>query len=967
MTQPVSPALCLRWLCPELQIFDYETDFDELWDPDRSFTGTVVLVWGDTPAGDAAPVATAPYVSPIHWAVHAASAALSQGATFSASIVDLRPRVHHDQIPLYALLKETTSKGWPGWIRLVYLADLLVSSPADLLGALQPAAQLKAGPSPSLDLLVDQVRTHLSDPAERDSRHSLANLLGPMVLLGDIPVPVPPPPPAPAAPQRSASHRLALWQLLRLTRLLPELPSRPDVDPHGLESGTRIFLLDDQWHHGWGQWLCTMLNVSFEAPSVLADGPQRISKDGSEIEVFAAGHPDWLLEKLHRPPTPFQLRLDSEGRPGQEILLLDLRLFAQNEAAERPFVDRVRAACRPYENQQPGFTSDELVAEPSSPTSRGLLGRLLALKDLSLPVILFSSTSDRSYVKEFENCPNVTTSFAKPGRPGQRFEAAQRAATAQGFFEALREAKKLCDARAFIQRLLERPKNALPTRSSSSTHVEIFVDESGEGKFSVGGIALLYPNGLTPDQLNADLLAEGIIWGLAEGHPPAHANDHVPTEHFPKNPRTAHGTWSAYCPYLDRIAQFFEDRQVECVGFGLTWAPNATDDWSRVPELLREDVLDNRYRRMTEEVLEALLYAVLPARAASSAEISVFCGTRVQPMQRPYDQAAIAHRFGISSFHGEAGRSFYYVLGPNSVYEIVARVMANREGVPPNVQRAVGVRLYDYDDVARWNPERRQKRISKTSLPRARQIHYLADWFARFGWAYPSVPPHALIASSFKRGFLDYRNDGWHDWLRASRAAAENRVTDSLFLAWQAERGSAASGPWPIARWLRQEVIPDCATRLGGSDFVELAARIYSASRTKDRSHVSPRETTLSVDRGDEEFFELLARALRDRELLRSSGTSAPTSDEETSRGSPGMCWRIDGLPIPGMSGFRRSQLDAEVRGLGFSSEPRRVVNQFFLDVMSAEDQEALEAVLRASGTRLCGYEVRFVAAEEHG
>ena len=510
---------------------------------------------------------------------------------------------------------------------------------------------------------------------------------------------------------------------------------------------------------------------------------------------------------------------------------------------------------------------------------------------------------------------------------------------------------------------MEKPKKALPARGNPPAHVEIFIDESGEGRFSVGGIALLYPDGLTPDQLNCDLLDEGIIWGLAAGHPPVDGDDDVPAEHFPKNPRAELGTWSAYCPYLDRVAQFLEKRQVECVGFALTWAPNVTEEWSRVPEPLREDVLDNRYRRMTEEVLEALIYSVLPAKRALKAEISVYCGTRVQPIQRPYDRQTIAHRFGISSFT-KMGSPFYYVLGPNSVYEIVARVMASREDSPPNVQRAVGVSLYDYADIARWDSERRRKVIGDTLRPRPRQIHYLADWFARFGLSYPSVPSHSLIPSSFRRGFLDSRNQAWNGWLRAARAAAENRATDALFFAWQAQRTGTASGPWPVERWMLHETIPDCARRLSGGDFVELASRIHSASHSTGSSRVQSREATISAARGDEEFLELLAETLRDNELLLRSPSS---SVEGPPREGVESCWRLDGLPSPGTSGLDRRQLEGEIRNLGFSSPPRRVLNQFFLDVSSRpSDQEALESLLQSPSIRLCGCEVRFVPTEAH-
>lgn len=824
---------------------NYETNFDELWDLEKPIDGTVVLVWGDTPPGDAPPVATELYVSPIYWAIRTADLAARNGHSFAITIVDLRPK-GRGEIPLHTLLRETGAKGWPSWIRLVGPDKLVVEHYEDLKRLLVPAFSLVDPEDPALLLLKDQVRKHLTDPRERDSRHALANLLGPMILLGDVPTQVPP------AEIGLASHREALRQLLKLAGLLPDYESVAAAFTGIFDAGARIFLLDDQWHHGWGQWLCSTLGVDFEAPTVLEGGPQRISESSSKVEVFAAQRPDWLLEKLQHPSTPFQLTLDPAGRPGQEILLLDLRLFAENEAAERAFQEHVRAECRPYENQQPGFSRQDLAAELTDPKSRALLGRLLALKDLSFPVILFSSTSDRSYVKEFENCPNIIPTFAKPGRPGQRFEGLQLETTTPAFFEALREAKKLCDARRFVQQVgvwageglnaatkligLPAGSGAQTDKSSNAPwrHAELYVDESGSPEspnFRAGGYIALYRS----EDDGPNKLQFPMKWGFSRDEPfdpfaPENRLRLGKAERIPKIPSgrktselaeraryvrdvvaavggvlaacvVSKGTASGSIPGPDPIYRALAGAAIEL--FFFDWVPALEAAWGQREGDLTASVFLATRQWVTnpEQVISNQWRFGLPLRS--------FKPNHRQPANaKLVDQSQTSglDGFGYARLKGSirefragvrAGELDSRIQGTSigfgDAYALTVSASHHREqpGFARRLRSAVAVTLDDFE---------RYQRTDKAPPELPRQIHFASDDLLGSAELWSEQP----IANALTGGFgVDY-GPGLECFLQASRAFDVGNLPRGLTELRQAHRLGVRPS---ILRWLAVRVL----------------------------------------------------------------------------------------------------------------------------------------------------------------
>jgi hypothetical protein len=285
---------------------------------------------------------------------------------------------------------------------------------------------------------------------------------------------------------------------------------------------------------------------------------------------------------------------------------------------------------------------------------------------------------------------------------------------------------------------------------------------------------------------------------------------------------------------------------LELAAFALVWRPSITQTSVDLPEPLREDAIDNRYRRMIEEALEAVLYCTLPAHCPPGTEVSVDCATRQREPEPPYDSRRLTSDFGIGINQRNGD---YYVLTPDSVYPIVGRLLSARHGHPPNVRRARGTTLYDLEHIKKLagqhakersavdrSPSRKERTayeriVNDQSRPRPQQIHYLADWFARFGMHAPSLPSAKIVHGAFKNGFLESRDERFDGWLRAARAGAEGRVTDALLEVWMASKHKDPT--WSVSRWLRQRA-SDWVEMLDGHGFIELAERIDAMSGRRE-------------------------------------------------------------------------------------------------------------------------------------
>jgi cold shock CspA family protein len=549
----------------------------------------------------------------------------------------------------------------------------------------------------------DHIREKLTSPSSPDDRHAITNIVGPIVLLGgrDIANEFPggsyyvegggtkayPPKrdaatlnPGTATRERvSGDHRPALTVVFRAVELLPESSTQGEDAmqsqkkreetkaklkkqiitvlsslPAGKE--IRVTLVDDQWHHGWYEWLKSI----FPDKTVFTISPD----------------PEFLLQKLYAAKDrdadlrfEFDLSPPGENADGQyaDVLLLDLRLFSGNSAGEADFYKKLLPLCRkqevseseplvPLESQVGigafpriknlawrGFSTTELesaeawVAGGSGQTEANhlicltLLPRLLALADMSLPIMIFSSTGQADISKAFAGYGNVINPFEKP-----RFFGVTRkmviAQVSRRLEVAWDHVSELLIARSFAKRLKNHRFESKPIgfcrrqqTGSESWHVELYLDETGHiaGRLTVGGILTVYPPGQTPDGFNA---------ALNKAYRAIRTNKSFSRDN------------------CQEIAAFLvEESAKRHIHIGIVRLSGSTadsvySDLETSDELHDERVADNLHRELLRSVVEAAIYfygrKCIPRGAHAS--FSVRAATRAVPLPK---SASLADTF----------------------------------------------------------------------------------------------------------------------------------------------------------------------------------------------------------------------------------------------------------------------------------------------------------------------------------
>lgn len=521
-------------------VWDYGIQFNDLWSMKSATQGHAIVVWADTPADpDAHPVNTEPHVTPFDWAI----AARSRHPKLKVTVIDLRP-TQHEQANYSALRwLQTQRPECVPWLRRIDLRLLLAEEQKDfdsllvLLTKWPDAGALVAEAADALEVLWRAVRTAKDDKKQKDEHHAIANLVGPLLLLRNPP---------------ATGHREALRQLLVAAGRAPEVPATSEGDLSlslltdiQAMAPLRLVLLDDQWHHGWAEWVSELLCLTWDetaakplrtAPSTQ---PVQVAATGDlRVTLWVAHEPKWLMERVkegHKKSLPgatdarFRLRLTRGDGEFSEILLLDLRLFLRGEAAAKEFARGLVAEAHRFVSggAWPTFTKDELARVDSwvnggpqvdRATILTLLPRLLAQTDLSLPIVLFSSTGLRDVVERLKGYESVITEFSKPRLLGEAAAVAENIRTA--FALALREALSLLRGRRCVAACLPQPTADAETKDQDPptryTHASLYLDESApqdESSLTVGGLLALYCNAKHESALDKALKKMGVHWG----------------------------------------------------------------------------------------------------------------------------------------------------------------------------------------------------------------------------------------------------------------------------------------------------------------------------------------------------------------------------------------------------------------------------------------------------------------------
>lgn len=302
----------------------------------------------------------------------------------------------------------------------------------------------------ALRMLAELWRANMVRPGDR---HHVGNLLAPRLLAQGLPAGLR------ASVERaideSSPLRRALMTLVEVIGLgrfegvaseagLPErgiIAAEPSK--HQVFRGTnkiRILLIDDQYRLGYQHVLGYALFGDRYAPGRAKErgGVWRTRAGESRINCVSSAR--YLFNVLGRvPPVDKDWELPRVFPASCEILMLDLRLWADEEGRD-DFLRRLIKVCdrlKAREIRDEKFhaaleRAREIVGPPAPPEEGGtarpadgtrdvseieavaLLPLLLSHYDPSLPILLFSSTHQRTLLASVSHRPNIIVSFTKP-------------------------------------------------------------------------------------------------------------------------------------------------------------------------------------------------------------------------------------------------------------------------------------------------------------------------------------------------------------------------------------------------------------------------------------------------------------------------------------------------------------------------------------------------------------------------
>jgi hypothetical protein len=347
-----------------------------------------------------------------------------------------------------------------------------------------------------LDSLIGLWKSHLVRPGDR---HIIGNLLAPLLLAQGLPKALRDKARKKISSQNPLSNALEkLIHAIGLGEVTSASPARVpnkgilaamgrEADVFARRKSLRFLLIDDQFRLGFHHVLAYLLfGGRYGSPSeILLDGKAEENKWSYKVDqvgelrceetaetlfcsLEALGHvEDWQAPRI----------LDLSG--GCDVLILDLRLWTKREDREtfltrligicdRLGADRIRergsplfdaAFNRAYERAS-GILTDG-GAELSEIEALMLLPLTLSFCDPSLPIILFSSTQQRTVVQSLSNHPNIITNFAKPILSGYG-EDSNAADLAWNIQRAISTAIHLHEARCIWERLVNLEWTNIP-------------------------------------------------------------------------------------------------------------------------------------------------------------------------------------------------------------------------------------------------------------------------------------------------------------------------------------------------------------------------------------------------------------------------------------------------------------------------------------------------------------------------
>ena len=671
-------------------------------------TNGMILIW-DGPLSSTAYAGrdTTEYLNPLTWGL----CALWQHPDLRLAILDCDSS-RHDKGRFYQVIQALDPRQLP--FRLLTNPSCCV---ADCLTFLQDRRGGRGASKTVMDLLIHQMRTILTERSQESNRHALANIIGPLVLLGDNENVVT------RGPQQALVTLFKNVGLVSQRHLCqagdiaacvqsPAQSASAMRAPQG--QALRTILIDDQWEEGWDRWISKMLTERPDCRLEKTTSPEILVHS---IEAALARIPD-------APDLRFSMTFPNVGGAAQSgpagipctpaedtVLLLDLRLFSLTPVAtEAEFVfDRLLPLCRRFLAREAktipgmlGFRENEIKTVETwcvTPTREtddhllvlSLLPRLLALADFSLPIVLFSSTGQRRIMELLKPYGNIITDFEKPRFTG--LETTDLVARAEeGFANAMMKAGRLLAARRHCRSIIVSPAAVsciapLPKREKTR-YVELFIDEGdwthrGATHFSVGGcFAVFDAPSLREARAKADSFDDALIRRGIRYFESRNVGVEPPDRKLLRKGENI-------APRLDNWRT--EESAPVCLG-ALRMRIEKGKPGSRTGSLANPESADNRYFLSLKSLLELFLCETVPALAGDGdpAEVivSVFPATRAVAVDADRQNTAMTN-YGLKS---TGRRGLFFSLDRSFVYPLVDDIL-DSHGIKRRTARLLAPQL----------------------------------------------------------------------------------------------------------------------------------------------------------------------------------------------------------------------------------------------------------------------------------
>lgn len=855
-------------------VLSYRSAFNELWRLSEAFLEwlksgekTVVVVWDGVPGTAPEGVPLDGHVTPFDWAAAVSLRADSAETSWKIVILDLATpgMATCRAVPSFDLLRDGLTTLLPHVS--VVRREMVGSCLRHILAPTARNQHLER------DLVVRLWSDAISRDSQREDRHALSNIIGPMLLL----------------PAMSADGRMptfcaenpqarAFLALLRALGIVPgEAPHSLGVREVELEAGTteaapiadppaetlKAVLVDDMHRLGWAEVLAEALRPTGTLVGALGDP--------DELQALVRGYFETASSQAsHAQAEVTGLPLDSPDL----VLFLDLRLFSvERLEQERAFVKKLVQCARgiaqsgwPLKWQAIPEKELELIeswtattssdAHPGRIAALTLLPRLIALADPFLPIVLFSSTGSRDLLEPLKPYGSIITNFEKPrlwGADPTRVVELARAGMAQ----ALDRARQLLRARRLCAKLSAPPQVARRTKAlETSDHLELYIDESGvpgiagdveigekgteKNRFVIAGLLVGYRHpDQVPDRSFSDLMKKMEAAGLRWWPGPAGGKHLKKSRPLGGRRRPLDSSvQQADAKTARKFLEIVQEARMPTIGVAMEYSakasppgtPKASPPKCPASDFLNEGRADNRYRQMLASLLDLVIYELLPELGAgSNATLSIFVATRARVAADYKTAEAMIVRLGdLYGFHipDDGGRAI--VFGEDALHGVLYEVLAGRpeNACPVKIEHARGVRLcYPY----KVRDKKGSGWIQKDTEPQwsgTRHQHYVADILAgpcRAKGSDVTKTPHEPWSSFFANGLFDTFDEETRALLDAGRACARGERVRGLLELCSTEALSRDFEEVSGAALLVRRLCTAIRNDLTGAEFLRLA------------------------------------------------------------------------------------------------------------------------------------------------